>query len=156
MKTVTDAIWPEMSELFEIGFIMWERRTFHQCAMELDMISGEFRDAYLDHDLDPEVREAMMLSASTRGIEVLRILALAIRSEQDAGLTSRVNHPVGAIRNNPTQRDTDAFLGGDYQPHWSEQADFESLDLRNALNKIAHADTKNPVSSQIVHIMICY
>lgn len=55
---------------------MWQRRTFHECASELSAISDDFRAAYTNRwDWPSAKRERVMLSASERGVEVLRILA---------------------------------------------------------------------------------
>jgi hypothetical protein len=81
-----------------------------------------------------------MLESSRRGVEVLRILALAIRSEQDYGLTNR-DHlaPVGALRAK-VPRDEVTVAIKRYRPPYSELNGYTPLGLRQALNKIAHAD----------------
>jgi len=119
---------------------MWQRRTFHECASELSAISEDFRSAYTDKfGWDSSKRERIMLDASQRGVEVLRILALSIRSEQDYGLTNNDSTPVGALRSNTTQVEVlDAIQN--YRPPYSQLNGYAPLGLRQALNKIAHAD----------------
>ncbi len=65
---------------------MWRRRTFHECASELEIVSQYFRNAYLRKSkLDQQSRDELLRETSERGIEILRILALSIRSEDDYG-----------------------------------------------------------------------
>lgn len=119
---------------------MWQRRTFHQCASELQAISGDFRAAHTNRwQWDQARRDQVMRDASTRGVEVLRILALSIRSDQDYGLTPNRPDSVGAFRDAVTDSDTVAFIQS-YRPPHSGLAGFVSLRLRQALNKIAHAN----------------
>lgn len=119
---------------------MWQRRTFHECASELSAISEDFRSAYADKSgWDSSERERIMLDASQRGVEVLRILALSVRSEQDYRLTGNDSTPVGALRSNATQVEVlDAIQN--YRPPYSQLNGYAPLSLRQALNKIAHAD----------------
>jgi len=80
-----------------------------------------------------------MLEFSKRGVEVLRILALAIRSEQDHGLIDRDPAPVGALSSNMTRDEVSVAINR-YRPPYSELNGYRPLGLRQALNKIAHAD----------------
>jgi hypothetical protein len=78
---------------------MWQRRTFHECASELSAISEDFRAAHTNRfGCDRSKRDRIMLDTSKRGVEVLRILALSIRSDQDFGLTHNDSTPVGALK----------------------------------------------------------
>jgi hypothetical protein len=123
---------------------MWARRTFHDCAEELDAISSNFRTAYTNRlGWDGPTCERVMFETSTRGVEVLRILALAIRSEQDYGLTNSDRAAVGALRTNIT-RDEASLAIKRYRPPYNELNGYTPLGLRQALNKIAHA---NPTRS---------
>jgi hypothetical protein len=80
-----------------------------------------------------------MLETSQRGVEVLRILALSVRSDQDYGLTNNDLTPIGALRSNATQAEVIAAINH-YNPPYSQLVGFLPLGLRQALNKIAHAD----------------
>jgi hypothetical protein len=61
---------------------MWQRRTFHECAEELKAQSDFFRSAYVNRlNFSASERQQRMVSASERGVEVLRILALSIRAD---------------------------------------------------------------------------
>lgn len=119
---------------------MWQRRTFHECAEELNAQSQFFRNAYVNRlNFSATERKERMLSASERGVEVLRILALSIRADQDSGLTTNEPTRVGALRQRATDGEIGAILSG-YKPPYNQQPGFEPLTLRAALNKIAHAD----------------
>jgi hypothetical protein len=78
-----------------------------------------------------------MLEASQRGVELLRILALSIRGDQDHGLTLNDLTTVGALRRDAAQDEVAAALR-DYLPPYSQLAGFTSIGLRQALNKIAY------------------
>ena len=84
-----------------------------------------------------------MLETSQRGVEVLRILALSIRGDQDYGLTNNDLTPIGALKSNATQAEVIAAIA-DYHPPYGLLSGFTPLGLRQALNKIAHA---NPTRS---------
>lgn len=51
-----------------------------------------------------------MIEASQRGVEILRILALAIRAEQDYGLTSSAPARVGARKKVAGIREAEEFI----------------------------------------------
>jgi hypothetical protein len=119
---------------------MWQRRTFHECASELSAISEDFRAAYTNKfGWDRSKRDQVMLDTSKRGVEVLRILALSIRSDQDYGLINNDPTPVGALRSKATQAEVLAAIR-DYCPPYGQLSGYTSLGLRQALNKIIHAD----------------
>lgn len=82
-----------------------------------------------------------MRSTSERGVEVLRVLALSIRADQDVGLTDKRPTTVAALRPRATDPEMIATLR-DYRPPYNQQIGFEPLGLRQALNKIAHADPR--------------
>ena len=121
---------------------MLERRTYHQCAVELEYVCRQFRDAYLNkRPLTPAQRDYIMRDTSVQGIEILRILALSIRSDQDAGLTARRTAAVGAFR--PAVTDAEAAdFAASYGPPYSSLSGYEPLYLRQALNKVAHFDPR--------------
>jgi hypothetical protein len=119
---------------------MWQRRTFHECASELSAISEDFRAAHTNRfGWDRPKRERVLLDTSKRGVEVLRILALSIRSEQDFGLTNNDSAAVGAFKSRATHAEVLAAIR-DYRSPYSKQGGYTPLGLRQALNKIAHAD----------------
>jgi hypothetical protein len=119
---------------------MWQRRSFHECAEELSAISADFRAAHTNKfGWDRSKRDRVMVDTSQRGVEVLRTLALSIRSDQDFGLTDNDPRPVGALRSKAIQ--TEVFVAiRDYRPPYDKLAGFKPIGLRQALNKIAHAD----------------
>jgi hypothetical protein len=120
---------------------MWLRRTFHECAEELKAQSDFFRSAYFNRrNFSPADRQERMVSASERGVEVLRILALSIRADQDAGLTDNNPATVGSLRVGVTDDEITQTLTS-YRPPYTRQRGFKPLTLRQALNKIAHADS---------------
>jgi hypothetical protein len=82
-----------------------------------------------------------MLDTSKRGVEVLRVLALAIRTEEDHGLLKNDPTTVGAFKSPVTDRDVVAAIR-DYRPPYGQLPHHVPLGLRAALNKIAHADPK--------------
>jgi hypothetical protein len=117
---------------------MWLRETFHACANELMLVSEDFRSAYLAGDQgDQSWRTRVMQETSMRGVEILRILALSIRSDQDYGLTDFDETQVGSIRANVPLADVPRLVHT-YQPPHNELQGFAPLRLRQALNKIAH------------------
>lgn len=119
---------------------MWQRRTFHGCAEELEIVSKNFRRAYTDSSsIDLENRTRILRESSEKGIEILRVLALSIRSEQDFGNVPRSSITVGALNDAASESEITTILSN-YQPPYEKQSDFEPLVLREALNKIAHAN----------------
>jgi hypothetical protein len=112
---------------------MWQRRTFHECASELEQISNLFRNAHAIGD------QLQMQALSKDGLELLRILALAVRSEQDHGLTDLATPTVGALLVSPGN--PNSFLA-DYVPPYGSRNEGQDLNVRDALNKIAHADPR--------------
>jgi hypothetical protein len=119
---------------------MWQRRTFHECASELSAISEDFRAAHTNRfGWARFKRDQVMLDTSKRGVEILRILTLSIRSDQDFGLTNNDSTPVGAFRTKANQAEVLGTIR-DYRPPYGQQSAFTPLGLRQALNKIAHAD----------------
>jgi hypothetical protein len=81
----------------------------------------------------------VLRNSSTRGVEVLRILALSIRGDQDYGLTSDSGAAVGAIQEALLNDEAREFVQT-YRPPYASLAGFKPLKLRSALNKIAHAN----------------
>jgi hypothetical protein len=122
---------------------MWQRRTFHECAAELEQVSRQFVEAYTDRAGDAAERRRTLIEASTKGVEILRILSLSIRTEQDNGLTVRTNASVGALKSEATDAEIETFKK-QYRPPCKDLKDFKPLRLRQALNKIAHI---NPTES---------
>lgn len=119
---------------------MWKRRTLHKCAEELEVLSQDFRDTYINKSkLDQQSREKVLQESSERGIEILRVLALAIRSEQDVDGIPPIRTTVGALKRSANASEVSTILNS-YRPPYSGKAGFEPLPLREALNKIAHAN----------------
>ncbi|WNZ22275.1 hypothetical protein HJG54_04960 [Leptolyngbya sp. NK1-12] len=119
---------------------MWKRRTFHECAEELEVLSQDFRDAYVNKSkLEQQIQEKILQEASERGIEILRVLALSIRSEQDFGGIPSIRTTVGALKRSANTSEVLSTLNS-YRPPYDGRTGFEPLSLREALNKIAHAN----------------
>lgn len=119
---------------------MWERRTFHQCAEELGVISDDFRAAYTNRwNWDERKRNGVLSDSSRRGVEILRILALSIRSDQDYGRLGNPREAVGALDENITEGAARQLIR-EYRPPYTKLAGFKPLALRQALNKIAHVN----------------
>ncbi len=82
-----------------------------------------------------------MRETSIKGVQLLRALALAVRSEQDFGLVPNGIDIVGAFKKeNAVPADAKQRLGYKYM---LKQNGYGPLSLRQALNKIAHADPQN-------------
>jgi hypothetical protein len=119
---------------------VWKRRTFHECAEELEVLSQYFRDAYINElNLDQQNRQKILQESSERGIEILRVLALSIRLEQDFGTVPSIRVTIGALKRSASPSEVSDTLSS-YRPPYRERTGFEPLLLREALNKIAHAD----------------
>jgi hypothetical protein len=135
---------------------MWKRRTFHECAEELEKLSRDFRDAYTNKSrIDQQSREKILQKSSEKGIEILRVLALSIRSEQDFGSLPSIRITVGALNRSTNTSEASATLNN-YRPPYSKKAGFEPLPLREALNKIAHADPNKAgfFADEVIHELI--
>lgn len=109
---------------------MWARRTYHEIADELSVVSDDFRLA------DQRGDQQAMVRLSVQGVELLRSLALALRSEQDYGGGARSSEPVGDLLEGVANP---AFFVLTLRSIPAAEAP-RSLSLREALNKIAHAD----------------
>jgi hypothetical protein len=121
-------------------FKMWKRRTFHECAEELEILSQEFRDAYVNQSkLARQSKAQILQESSERGVEILRVLALSIRSEQDFGAIPSIHTTVGALKRSASISEVSATLKN-YQPPYIGRTGFEPLLFREALNKIAHTN----------------
>jgi hypothetical protein len=85
-----------------------------------------------------------MLETSKEGVQLLRALALAVRSEQDFNLVPPAQSVVGALKQeHATPADaTQAKQGGGYTSVLGLPG-YTPLNLREALNKIAHADPRS-------------
>lgn len=127
---------------------MWTRRTWHECADELAAVSERFRAAYWER-CSGEGRsrgpldEAEMRNTSIQGVEVLRALALAIRSEQDFEMVGGRDTVVGVLkaRGAVSADVSDVKQGGGYAAMIDKDG-YQPLTLRGALNKVAHADPR--------------
>jgi hypothetical protein len=120
--------------------VLWQRRTYHECASELRTISEDFRSAHTNRfGWDSSRRNQILRETSTRGVEILRTLALAVRNDQDFGMTATDPTPVGAVKSSVTNAEASALILR-YRPPYNSLDGFGALTLREALNKIAHAD----------------
>ena len=122
---------------------MWERKNFRDCADELEQVSEIFRDAYLKRDtLQPYEREEAMKMASVNGRDLMDILALTIRRELD-DKTFELPNPkpiVGIIKSDKSvSKIEQEQIIENYQRPIEGSNGYVSLDLRTALDKIAHA-----------------
>lgn len=122
---------------------MWKRATWHECADELDDVCERFRHAYWGSRGWPRHPDdvAEMSECSTEGVKLLRALALAVRSEQDFDLAPNPMTVVGALKKeNALPADAiEVKRRGGYESMLRVN-DYGPLTLREALNKIAHAD----------------
>jgi hypothetical protein len=129
---------------------MWQRATWHECASELEQLSKAFRDAYLqeyisdNRSTERSDNEIEIVRISMQGTQVLRALATAVRSEQDFNFLPRDQSVVGVIKH------ADATLDDKLRVEKNggctsllEHPDYKPLHLREALNKIVHADLRN-------------
>ena len=128
---------------------MWRRATWHECADELEQICKDFRAAYWGrrtggkgwprHPDD----EAEMRQTSKEGIQLLRALATAVRSEQDFNLIPTARAVVGALkRAGAAPADAIEVKRGGGYASVLERSGYAPLHLREALNKIVHADPR--------------
>jgi hypothetical protein len=123
---------------------MWLRHSFHECAIELMQCSERFRTAWkynYRYDIALAAQDPVIQEESIRGIEILKILALSIRPEQDYSLIPKDTTVVGAIKESATNDDVNRIIRS-YVPPYTALRDFTTLNIRQALNKIAHADPK--------------
>lgn len=115
---------------------MWLRKTFHSYAERLRSLSGTFCDAYVGGRMQ-EAGECSLEAG-----ELLRAMALAVRNDQDyrdAVVAPPPECVVGAI-----VQPSPLSLLADYSPPFSnlQCAGVGRLGLREALNKVAHADPR--------------
>jgi hypothetical protein len=129
---------------------MWKRATWHECADELNQICQRFRVAYWGKATgatgwprDPR-DETQMRESSRDGVQLLRALALAVRSEQDFEILPVGSDLVGAIkRDNAKPTDArDVKVAGGFSAMIGTVG-YAPLGLRDSLNKIAHADPRS-------------
>lgn len=128
---------------------MWKRATWHECADELDEVCQAFRNAYWGRrhgsrwPRDP-ADEVEMVEVSKQAVQLLRALALAVRSEQDFDLVPNAAAVVGALKEEgATPSDAgEVKLQRGYASMLRTDG-YTKLDLRQALNKIAHADPRS-------------
>jgi len=124
---------------------MWKRARWHECASELEQVTQHFRRAYWGIRSKSWPRhpddEREMVATSIEGVQILRALALAVRSEQDFDLIPPEQSIVGALKKrNATKSDAETTKRNHGYSAMLKLPDFEPLKLRQALNKIAHAD----------------
>ena len=128
---------------------MLKRGTWHKSADELDDVCQKFRDAYWGSRYGGSLLtnrsdyKLVMLRTSKKGWEILRALALAVRSEQDYDLVPGSIKIVGALREKdaiPSDAEEVKKRGG--YKYVLEDKTYAPLHLRQALNKIAHPNPK--------------
>jgi hypothetical protein len=82
-----------------------------------------------------------MKASSIQGVQLLRALALAIRSEQDFGVIPHATDVVGAFKKeNASPADSIALKQSGGYEKMLQRGGYDPLPLRAGLNKIAHAD----------------
>lgn len=122
------------------GFQVWKRRTFHECATELEQLSCKFRIAHMGKGYASEAdRQRDLEKTSIAGMEILRILVLAIRSEQDYGTVPLESGSVGVLLSDLSEENCRNIVET-YAAPYTNLYPSAHLRLRNALNKIAHSD----------------
>lgn len=118
---------------------MWIRDTFHKCATELLQISRDFRKAYeLASPVERRRGNLELLRCSKEGVALLRSLALAIRSEQDYKIIPEDRQVVGGLLQSSEEIFTQ--FESEYRSPYCLSERLGPLVLRDALNKIAHAN----------------
>jgi len=126
---------------------MWQRRTYHDCASELEQASDRFREAIVRRQtVDSQENTLELVSSSKDGADLLKILALSVRPEQDFGLLPNSNTEVGTLVSNANSNETHSALTGSTTPPVIVPG-AKPLGLREALNKIAHMDPRPGKSS---------
>ena len=126
---------------------MWTRATWYECSSELSEVCTRFRNAYWGtrHQSWPRHPddERDMRSASADGVQLLRALALAVRSEQDFNLVPLSKEVVGAFkRRDASPNDAVNVKQNSGYQRILQAPGFGPMHLRQALNKIAHADPR--------------
>ena len=117
---------------------MWQRDTYHNCAAELEQASDRFRKAFLGvAPLDPNERSQELERSSIDGVNILKILALSVRPEQDFGSLPASRKQVGKLLCNPGTTEIQSALTAGQSPPIALPKS-TPLELREALNKIAH------------------
>ena len=138
---------------------MWQRKKFHECADELEMVSKSFRTANTNSSgIDQETREEILEDSSKKGLELLKVLALSIRPEQDYDeefKNATQDITVGALKRSASNNEVSDAINS-YQSPYSNRSGFEQLGLREALNKIAHVDrsTTGFFANDVFHDLI--
>jgi hypothetical protein len=85
-----------------------------------------------------------MLEVSKQAVQLLRALALAVRSEQDFDLVPNAAAVVGALKEEgATPSDAGEVKRRKGYTSMLGTGGYTNLDLRQALNKIAHADPRS-------------
>jgi len=117
--------------------VMWLRRTFHECADELEMVSQSFRTAFTNSSrVDQQRRGEILQDSSEKGVEILRILALSIHPEQDydAAFKNATQYiTVGALKDSVSNKYIFEVINS-YQPTYSKKPGFKQLRLRDTFN----------------------
>jgi hypothetical protein len=126
---------------------MWKRSTWHECADELESVCERFRLAFWGKRSQGWPRHpgdiAEMEETSKQGVQLLRALALAVRSEQDFDLAPTVPVVVGALKKEDGKPSDvyEAKKAGGYEGLLKGNG-YIPLNLRQSLNKIAHTDPR--------------
>jgi hypothetical protein len=127
--------------------LMWQRRTYHDCASELEQASDRFREAIVRRQaVDSQENMRELESSSKDGTDLLKIIALSVRPEQDFGLLPSSNTDVGTLVRNADSNEIQSALTGSKIPPVIVPGS-KPLGLREALNKIAHMDPRPGKSS---------
>jgi hypothetical protein len=126
---------------------MWQRGTYYDCASELEQASDRFREAVDRRKVVGSRESASELASSSKdGFDLLKILALSVRPEQDYGLLQDSKMQVGRwVRNADSSEIKSALTCSTSPPVIVHRA--EPLKLREALNKVAHMDPRPGKSS---------
>ena len=128
---------------------MWKRRTWIECAEELEELAQQFRNAYWGRSHGsswPPTEEdrSNMERTSREAVEILRSLALAVRSEQDFRLVPSTKAIIGFQQSSAYSDELIQKIKQDCGFEGAEKnTKYKPLYLRQALNKIAHADPTN-------------
>lgn len=116
------------------------RQQFSDHLEQLRVASEGFRRLHRYGTLHPEQRdEAERLSSS--GLAALKSLAVEVRSSQDYGSSSSDDRiTVGGLLEPASNQAIHDLVGGSYVPPYQALIGYAGLGLREAMNKVAHAD----------------
>ena len=131
---------------------MGARNTYHEYATRIEIICDEFTKAHVRGAGDLELVEITKPAS-----DLLMALALNVRNDKDYGLTTNSPTRVGSLLEGAFAQRPSAFRPA-YRPPFDAVANSHLLSVRDAFNKIAHADSSDAayyIDEQNYEIIIC-